>query len=112
MFWELKLPSNLRIKLKKIRKDQGFTLDSLAKAAGLSKSYLWELENRDNTKPSAEKLSSIANVLGVSVNFFLDGDNVDPDEKQKDEAFFRNYERLDPDAKDQLRKILDTFKKD
>ncbi len=30
------------------------TLDEVARRAGVSKSYLWELENRESLKPSAE----------------------------------------------------------
>ncbi len=60
------------------------TLEEAARRAGLSKSYLWELENRESKKPSAEKLQAIADVLGQDVSFFLD-DTIDtPQESNKD----------------------------
>ncbi|XIA62052.1 helix-turn-helix domain-containing protein [Bradyrhizobium sp. TZ2] len=46
-----------------LRKKKGYSLDELARLSGASKSYLWELENRDERKPSAEKLIDIARVL-------------------------------------------------
>jgi len=98
-------------KLKKLRKDKGFTLESLAKAAEVSKSYLWELENREVKSPSAQRLTSIADQLGVSLDFFLDEDVREPEERHLDDAFFRGYKNLETTEKERLRKILDAFKK-
>jgi transcriptional regulator with XRE-family HTH domain len=87
------------------------TLEEAARRAGLSKSYLWELENRESQKPSAEKLQAIADVLGQDVSFFLD-DTIDtPQESNKDKEFFRSYAKLEPEAKEKLRQILDVLKK-
>lgn len=97
-------------KIRELRKKQNLTLDKLAEAAGLSKSYLWELENRESQSPSAEKLLAIADQLGVSTDYFLEDDVRAPEEKHLDEAFFRGYKNLDSENKEQLRKILDTFK--
>lgn len=105
------MASKLGVKIHKLRKDKGMTLEQLAKSAGLSKSYLWELENRETASPSAQKLQAIADILGVSPTYFMDDDTADAKEEHLDEAFFRGYKQLEPEAKDQLRKILDTFKK-
>ena len=43
--------------------------------------------------------------------YFLEEDVRAPQERHLDEAFFRGYQKLEPDAKEQLRKILSTFKK-
>lgn len=87
------------------------TLEELARRAGVSKSYLWELENRESQKPSAEKLQAIADVLGQDVSFFVD-DAVDtPQDSHQDKAFFRSYSKLDAQAKEQLRRILEALKK-
>lgn len=104
------MASLLGEKIRDLRKKRGLTLDKLAKAAGLSKSYLWELENRESQKPSAEKLASLADALGVSTEYFLDDDARAPEEKHLDEAFFRGYKSLKSKEKEQLRKILDAFK--
>lgn len=105
------MPTRLGEKLRDLRKERGFTLERLADEAKLSKSYLWELENRDSQRPSAEKLNALADVLGVAVSYFLEEDTREPEERHLDEAFFRGYQKLDPEAKEQLRKILNTFKK-
>lgn len=105
------MANQLGSKLNKLRKDKGFTLESLAKAANVSKSYLWELENREVKNPSAQRLASIAAQLGVTTDFFLDDDTSMPEEKHLDDAFFRGYKSLGSQEKEQLRKILDTFKK-
>jgi transcriptional regulator with XRE-family HTH domain len=106
------MASRLGEKLRKLRKDNGFTLDQLAEKSGLSKSYLWELENRESQRPSAEKLTSLGNVFGVSATYFIEDDVRAPKQRHLDEGFFRDYQKLDDDAKEQLRKILKTFKKD
>jgi transcriptional regulator with XRE-family HTH domain len=87
------------------------TLDEVARRAGVSKSYLWELENRESQKPSAEKLQAIADVFGQDVSFFVDDDVDTPQESHKDKEFFRSYSKLEPDAKDKLRQILNVLKK-
>jgi transcriptional regulator with XRE-family HTH domain len=105
------MASRLGEKLHKLRKDHGFTLDGLAEKSGLSKSYLWELENRESQRPSAEKLTALANVFGVAPTYFIEDDVRAPKQRHLDEGFFREYQKLDEEAKEQLRKILKTFKK-
>lgn len=105
------MATRLGEKLHELRKSKKLTLEQLAEQAKLSKSYIWELENRESQRPSAEKLTSLADALGVGINYFLEDDMRAPDEKDFDEAFFRNYQKLDTPAKEQLRKILDTFNK-
>ena len=104
------MPTRLGEKLRDLRKERGLTLEKLAEQAGLSKSYLWELENRESQRPSAEKLTALGDALGVSTSYFLEEDARAPEERHLDEAFFRGYQKLDADAKEQLRKILNTFK--
>lgn len=106
------MTTRLGEKLRDLRKQRGLTLEKLADSAGLSKSYLWELENRESLRPSAEKLTALADVLGVATAYFLEDDLRQPEERHLDDAFFRGYKTLEPDAKAQLRKILETFKKD
>jgi len=99
-------------KIRELRKKQNLTLKQFVEATNfkISKSYLWELENSDGKSPSAEILSVIADTLQVSVNYFLENDNRKPEEKDLDEAFFRGYKNLQTPDKEQLRKILRTFK--
>lgn len=104
------MATKLGTKLKELRKEKELTLEKLAEMAGMSKSYLWELENRESQRPSAEKLTQLADVLGVAASYFLEEDVREPEERHLDEAFYRNYQKLDSPSKEQLRKILETFK--
>lgn len=105
------MSTRLGEKLRALRKERSLTLEGLAGLAGLSKSYVWELENRESQRPSAEKLTALADALGVAATYFIEEDVREPEERHLDEAFFRGYQKLEPDAKEQLRKILTTFKK-
>jgi transcriptional regulator with XRE-family HTH domain len=60
---------SLAERIRKAREKAGMTLDHLAKAAGVSKTYVWELEqDTDGTKkPSAELLLKIANALSITL---------------------------------------------
>lgn len=102
----------LQTKVKDLRKKSGLTLDALAEATGISKSYLWEIENRKEApSPSAEKLGAIAGVFGVTVDFLLHEEAGSPEERHLDEAFFRNYSNLEPEDRERVRKIVDSFRK-
>src|SRR3546814_4321361 len=81
--------------------DLKLSLDALAAAAGMSKSYLWELENNDDANPTMEKLASIAAVLNVTPEFLAHNELADQPEDAFDKAFFRNYKTLKPETKDQ-----------
>jgi transcriptional regulator with XRE-family HTH domain len=98
-------------KIRLQRKEKGFTLDTLAAAVGISKSYLWQLENSPSTRPSAEKLSALAKVLNQPLSYFLDDKVQTPREEHMDEVFFRNYRNLEREDKEHLRLILETFRK-
>ena|ERR1700756_5650484 len=95
----------VRDRIKLLRKKAKLTLDQAAEQAGLSKSYLWELENRDLPRPSAEKLSGLARVFNVTVDYLLGGDLAENLESAEDKAFFREYQSMTPEAKARLRRL-------
>lgn len=94
-------------KIRAARKGQKLTLEQLAERSGSSKSYIWELENGPAVRPSAEKISRIAEVLGVTVEFLLNDEKEIPTESDIDTAFFRRFTKLDQTKKDKLKAILD-----
>ena len=100
----------LKDKLREHRLKVGLSLDELAIRTGSSKSYLWELENRGEKKPSAEKLSKIAEHLGVTTGYLLD-DKAEMDDSQVKEAFFRKFNRLDDDDKKRIQDMIDAWGK-
>lgn len=104
------MPSLLGVKIKELRRGKGLTLEQLAQATESSKSYMWEIENKDVARPSAEKLERIADVLGVTAAFLIDASQSEPTEEVADTAFYRKYQKLEAPEKALLRRILNTLK--
>ncbi len=101
-------------KIRKHRDEKGYSLDKLAELADSSKSYLWELENprpgKKAVKPSAEKLSKVASVLSVTVEYLLD-DSAQANEKIFQEAFYRKFSKLDPKDKKRIEEMIEAWGK-
>lgn len=95
-------------RIKELRTAKRMTLEQLAAETGSSKSYVWELENKNPPRPSAEKLSAIAAALGVTVDYLIGNDGQSLESAQ-DQAFFREYSGMHPDTKRQLREIAKTL---
>jgi transcriptional regulator with XRE-family HTH domain len=103
------MASPLGEKIRAARKLKRLSLEGLAALVASSKSYMWELENRDSANPGADVLSRIADALDVTTEHLLSRTAESPDEEVADQAFFRKYQQLPSDAKKQLRKILKTW---
>lgn len=103
------MASPLGLKLSSRRKELKISLERLAEMAGTSKSYLWELENRDKPNPSTDKLAKIAAALEVTPEYLLDSSTSEPDENMKDKVFFRKYQQLDKKEKVKFRKLVDLW---
>ncbi|WP_343061639.1 helix-turn-helix transcriptional regulator [Rhizobium wenxiniae] len=104
----LTMPSTLGEKLKELRRQKKYSLDELARLSGASKSYLWELENRADRKPSAEKLIDIARVLDTTTDYLVD-DNASFDDAQAKEVFFRKFNTLDDATKERVMDMIDVW---
>lgn len=101
------MPTPLGTKIRSLRKEKGFSLDQLATLAETSKSYLWELENRETANPTMDKVAKIAEKLGVTSEFLLDSDEASPSDAVADRAFFRKYQKLPPETKQKIQGILE-----
>ncbi len=66
-------PKTVGGRIRYVRTQRNLTLEQLAERAGISKSFLWEVEH-DRSNISGEKLLRIANVLGASLDFLLRGE--------------------------------------
>ena len=106
------MPSPLGDKIRELRNAKGMSLERLAQLTDSSKSYLWELENRDVPNPSADKLTRIAQAVDVTPSFLLDAMQTRPDDAVADAAFFRKYQTMPDETKRRLRRILDSFDED
>ena len=60
---------SLAERLRTIRESKGFSLEDVASSAGISKTYLWELEKDTaaEKKPSADVLLRVASALSVTI---------------------------------------------
>ncbi len=64
--------SAIGARIHKYREDVGLSLSQLANKSGISKGYLWTLENGDeHSRPSANTLYAIAEALGVLMSDLL-----------------------------------------
>ena len=106
------MASAIGIKINELRRGKGLTLEQLAEATGSSKSYMWEIENKDVARPSAEKLDRIATALDVTADYLMDATTTQPTEEVQDRAFYRKFQKADPVVKDKLKKILDVLDED
>jgi transcriptional regulator with XRE-family HTH domain len=104
------VPTPLGIKIRQLRKEQGLSLDQLADRAETSKSYLWELENRETANPTMDKVSKIAEKLGVTAEFLLNDEQVAHSAEDADKAFFRKYQKLSAPTKKKIQDILNVIR--
>lgn len=100
------MQNNLGEKLRRLRKEKGFTLEKLAELTDSSKSYIWELENKNPPRPSAEKLAKIAEKLDTTLDFLLDEGESVSQEEAADAQFYRQYRRMDSTTKDKIRQMV------
>lgn len=59
-------------RIRKFRQEREMSVNHLAEITGISKSYLWSLENEESAaRPSGETLYAIAKALGVTMSDLL-----------------------------------------
>jgi transcriptional regulator with XRE-family HTH domain len=65
-------PTAVGKRIRRFREDKDMSLNALAAATDISKSYLWSLENDATaTRPSGDTLYKIAEALGVTMTALL-----------------------------------------
>jgi len=106
------MPTVLGTKINKLRKEKKLTLEQLADLTGSVKSYIWELENKAPPRPSADKLSKIADKLGVTLDYLLDEGETIQKEDAIDAKFYRKYQKMDSSTKDKIRQMVELWDDD
>lgn len=96
-------------KIRELRKQKRYTLEKLGELTDSSKSYIWELENKNPPRPSADKIARIAAVLGVTAEYLVDPTETVQMADAADEAFFRKYRRMNPDTKEKIRQMVELW---
>ena len=102
----------LGTKIRDLRKAKGYTLDRLAELTESSKSYIWELENKNPPRPSADKVARIAAALGVTSDYLVDVTASTTVEDAADQAFYRKYREMPLSTKDKIRRMVDLLGED
>ena len=72
---------NVGERIKRRRLELGWKQDALAVKAGISKSFLSDLEN-NKRKVGADKLLDIGRVLGLSLDYLMKGDASPPEREE------------------------------
>lgn len=103
--WEFGMATPLGQKIRNIRKQNKMSMDELAKVSGCSKTWIWELENREDVRPSSDTIIQIAKGLNVKPDFLL-SESLFNSEYSDDEAFFDIYRGLDRNLKSQVRDLV------
>ena len=106
------MPTQLGERVRELRRKRGLTLEGLAERVDSSKSYMWEIENKDVARPSAEKLALISCAIDTTVEYLLGDDSEKAEENAEDIAFFRKYKNMKGRQKEQFRRILDALDDD
>ena len=96
-------------KIRTLRKAKGYTLEKLAELSESSKSYIWELENKNPPRPSGEKIAKIAAVLGVTADYLIDQTETLKVEDAADAAFYRKYRKMGDETKEKIRRMVDLW---
>ena len=95
-------------RLQRLRTEAGLTLEGLAANIGSTKSYVWELENKPNIRPSADLVYKLSKALGTTVGVLLGEADLE-DLGEHDQVFFRDYQTLKPETKKRLSRIMDVL---
>lgn len=83
------------------RQKKNITVNKLANLAGVSQSYLRDIEH-GNKQPTVEYLSYICNALGITISQFFDYD-------ETTDELTRALRRLNEDQKQKLIALLSSF---
>ena len=73
-------------RMKAVRKDRRMSLDEVAKAAGFTKSHVWELERGRARNPTVRAVWGIADALGVTPGWLM---GIDPADNALEPLAFR-----------------------
>ena len=99
------MPNELGEKIQKLRKRKNLTLEQLAEMTDSSKSYIWELENKNPPRPSADKIGKIANQLGVEIEYLMNDEATLTEENAIDAKFYREYRKQSAETKRKIRQM-------
>jgi transcriptional regulator with XRE-family HTH domain len=98
---------SLGLRLAKLRRKKGESLQQVADAVAVSKAHIWELEKRRTDNPSMALVTRLADHFGVSVAYLVGEDIESGDADGQLQRMFRQASQLGPNE----RNILDDMMK-
>ncbi|MFZ6024000.1 MAG: helix-turn-helix domain-containing protein [Bacteroidota bacterium] len=107
--------SQFSIRLKQLRLEKGYSQKQIADKVGLHSIHYGRYERGDSL-PAAETLTKLADALGVSVDYLLEGESKDAavaNFEDKDLLrIFSELEKLPAEKKDAVKMIVETLVRD
>ncbi len=100
-------------RLRRLRQERNLTMEQLADLVGVSKSYIWALENKPSSRTSANVMSALAKHLCVTLQDLMGEaapDELGGEAHPEDVAFFRNYMGMSPEDRENYRKMMELFR--
>jgi transcriptional regulator with XRE-family HTH domain len=99
-------------RLKSLRKKAGYSQKEFAELVGLHQVQYGRYE-RGDSRPYSETLTKIADALGVSTDYLLEGQTEDAITANMQDKellkLFTEIEKLDPEVKDKVKYMLDAI---
>jgi len=102
------------ILLRTARQAAGLTMEEVGLRAGCSKSYIWQLENRETSmRASAAVLNRVAQAVNLSLETLVEGspkavaEGLPAPETDADAQFFRDYLGLSKEDRKRFRQVCD-----
>lgn len=99
-------------KLKELRLKNNMTQLYVAKRLNVARSTIAGYETK-NRQPSHEKLTALANLFHVSIDYLLDGDTISLDSSQistwcaDEQSLLLRYRKLSPKSREDLTEYLE-----
>ena len=96
----------MRLRIKELRQERGWTVEHLADIVHLSKSYVSEIEN-GKKQANQSRIKRFADAFGVKVYDLLDQDTLGPAERE----LLNAYAGMDDDGRRTLLSVAASLKK-
>lgn len=105
-------PETIGARVRMLRKRRGLSQKQLSEKVGVHYTHISRYE-RGQSRPSADGLKRLANVLGVSVDYLLEGTKEEAAKATFDDRellrMFKEVEQLPADEKAVVKTFLDAF---
>ncbi|MBQ8518453.1 MAG: helix-turn-helix transcriptional regulator [Agathobacter sp.] len=97
---------NIGERIAYFRTSRNFSVNYLANQAGVSQSYLREIELGNYKNPSIDILDALCNALGISLKEFFD---MNSELKNADDSLLKEISLLNPNQRENLRIFLNSI---